>query len=88
MTDVASHYLLLATALPSEERRIRTWYLPTLVLVVVVPTAVFAALGVSKGATPKTMTSYGLMMAAYIAYLVVLVSAQNEAPADSVLGNI
>jgi hypothetical protein len=71
MTDVASHYRLLATALPSEERRIHTSYLPTLVLVVALPTVVFVALGVSKGATPKTMMSYGLMMAAYITYLVV-----------------
>jgi hypothetical protein len=71
MTDVASHYRLLATALPSEERRIHTWYLPTLVLVVAVPTVVFVVLGISKGATPKIMMGYGLMTAAYIAYLVV-----------------
>jgi hypothetical protein len=71
MTELALHYRLLATALPNEEKRIHTSYMPTLVLVVAASTVVFIALGTSKGATPKLMMSYGLMMAAYIAYLVV-----------------
>ena len=65
------HHRLLAAALPGEEKRIRTSYLPTLVLVVAASTVVFVALGLSKGATPKLMITYGLMMAAYIAYLFV-----------------
>ena len=65
------HHRLLAAALPGEEKRIRTSYLPTLVLVVAASTVVFVALGLSKGATPKLMTTYGLVMAAYIAYLLV-----------------
>ncbi|MGP0018081.1 MAG: hypothetical protein ACLPHP_05900 [Candidatus Sulfotelmatobacter sp.] len=71
MPDIALHYRLSAVALPSEEKRIRTSYLPTLVLVVVASTVVFVALRLSKGATPKSMMTYGLMMAAFIAYLVV-----------------
>lgn len=71
MTDLGGHYRLLATALPNEEKRIRTSYVPTLVLVVAATTVVFVALGISKGATPKLMMSYGLIMAAYIAYLVI-----------------
>ena len=71
MTDLALHYRLLAAALPNEEQRIRTSYVPTLVLVVAVSTVVFVALGISKGATPKLMMRYGLIMAAYIAYLAV-----------------
>jgi hypothetical protein len=39
-------------------------------MAVAAPTAVFIALGLSKGATTKSMTVYGLLMAAYIAYLV------------------
>jgi hypothetical protein len=72
MPDIALHYRLLAAALPNEEKRIRTAYVPTLVLVVTASTVVFVALGLSKGATPKLMITYGLMMAAYVAYLVVL----------------
>jgi hypothetical protein len=71
MPDIALHYRLLAAALPSEEQRIRTSYVPTLVLVVVASTVVYVALGLSKGATPKSMMIYGLMMAVCIAYLVV-----------------
>ena len=71
MTDLALHYRLLAAALPNEEKRIRSSYVPTLVLAVAVSTVVFVALGISKGATPKLMIGYGLIMAAYIAYLVV-----------------
>jgi hypothetical protein len=71
MTDLALHYRLLAAALPGEERRIRTSYVPTLVLAVALPTVVFVALGISKGATAKLMMEYGLAMAAYIAYLAV-----------------
>ncbi len=71
MPDIALHYRLLAIALPGEEKRIRTSYVPTLVLVVVASTVVCVALGLSKGATPKSMTIYGLMMAACIAYLVI-----------------
>lgn len=71
MTDLALHYRLLAAALPNEEKRIRSSYVPTLVMVLAVSTVVFVALGISKGATPKLMMRYGLIMAAYIAYLVV-----------------
>jgi hypothetical protein len=71
MPGTALHYRLLAVALPSEEKRIRASYVPTLVLVVVASTVVCIALGLSKGATPKLMMAYGLMMAACIAYLVV-----------------
>jgi len=71
MTDVASHYRLLATALPNEEKRIRSSYMPTLVLVVVLSTVVFVALGISKGATRWSMILYGLLMVAYVAYLAV-----------------
>jgi hypothetical protein len=70
MPNISLHYRLLTTALPSEEKRIRTSYLPSLVLVVAPSTVVCVALGLSKGATPKLMLSYGLIMAAYIAYLV------------------
>jgi hypothetical protein len=71
MTDMALHYRLPAAALPREEKRIRSSYVPTLVLAVAIPTVVFVALGISKGATPKLMMAYGLAMASYIAYLVV-----------------
>lgn len=71
MPDTAPHYRLLAAALPSEEKRIRTSYVPFLVLVVAASAVVFVALGLSKGATPKPMIIYGFLMAAYIAYLVV-----------------
>jgi len=71
MKDLAVHYRLLPAALPNEEKRIRTSYVPTLALIVVAPTVVFVALEISKGAAPKLMMSYGLIMAAYIAYLAV-----------------
>lgn len=71
MTDLALHYRLSETALPNEEKRIHTSYLPTLVLVVAASAVVFVALGISKGATPKLMMIYGLIMAAYIACLLV-----------------
>jgi hypothetical protein len=71
MTEPALHYRLLAAALPNEEKRIHTSYLPTLVLVLAASTLVFVALGISKGATPKLMMRYGLIMAAYITYLVI-----------------
>ena len=64
------HYRLLAAALPDEEKRIRSSYMPTLVLVLVFSTVVFVVLGISKGATPRSMIEYGLIMAAYIACLV------------------
>jgi hypothetical protein len=70
MTDPA-HYRLLAGALPNEEKRIRSSYMPTLVLVVALSSVVFVVLGVRHGATPKSMTQYGLVIAAYIAYLAV-----------------
>lgn len=71
MTDRALHYRLLAADLPNEEKRIHRSYMPTLVLVVAASTVVFVALGISKGATPKLMTSYGWIMAAYVAFLLV-----------------
>jgi hypothetical protein len=71
MTDIASHYRLLAAALPKEEKRIRSSYMPTLVLVVVLSTVVFLALGISKGATSRSMILYGFLMVASVAYLAV-----------------
>lgn len=71
MTDLPLHCRLLAAALPGEEKRIRSSYVPTLVLVVALSTVVFVALGIRQGATPKSMTQYGLIMVAYIAYLAV-----------------
>jgi hypothetical protein len=71
MTDLALHYRLLAAALPGEEERIRSSYMPTLVLVVALSSVVFVVLGIRQGATPKLMMGYGLVMAAYIAYLVI-----------------
>ena len=71
MTDDALHYRLLATALPNEERRIRSSYMPTLVLVLALSTVVFIALGIIKGATSKLMIQYGLIMVAYMAYVAV-----------------
>jgi hypothetical protein len=46
MTDLALHYRLLAAALPGEEERIRSSYMPTLVLVVALSTVVFVILGI------------------------------------------
>ena len=71
MTDMAPHYRLSASALPAEEKRIRSSYMPTLVLVLVLSTVVFVGLGISKGATPKLMMRFGLVMAAYTLYLLV-----------------
>lgn len=71
MPAVCLHYRLLASALPSEGKRIRTSYIPTLILVVAAATVVFVALGLSKGATPRLMIIYGLMMVAYIGCLLV-----------------
>jgi hypothetical protein len=71
MADIALHYRLLAAALPNEEKRIRSSYMPPLVLVVVLSTVVFVALGISKGATASSMTLYGLLMVAYVTYLAV-----------------
>jgi hypothetical protein len=71
MTNQPLHYRLLATALPAEEKRIRSSYLPTLVLVVGLSTVVFVALGMGKGATARSMIEYGLIMLAYVACLTV-----------------
>lgn len=71
MTDPTLRYRLQAAALQNEEKRVRTSYAPSLILVVAVSTVVFIALGISKGATPKSMMIFGLMMAAYIACMVV-----------------
>ena len=53
MTDLAPHYRLLATTRATEEKRIRSPYLLTLVLSLAVPAAVFIVLGVRHGATPN-----------------------------------
>lgn len=71
MAEIAQHYRLLAAALPAAEKRIRTSYVPTLVLVIAASTVVFVALGLSKGATPKSMMTYGLVMTAYIVCIVI-----------------
>jgi len=70
MTDLA-HYRLLEAALPNEEKRIRSSYMPSLVLIVALSTVVFVALGISKGATSRSMIQYGLIMVVYMAYLAV-----------------
>jgi hypothetical protein len=72
MTDPPLHFRLLADALPDEERRIRSSYVPTLVLVIALSTVVFIAIGISKGASLRSMIQYGLIMVAYIACLAVL----------------
>src|SRR5580700_2039671 len=72
MTDPPLHFRLLADALPAEERRIRSSYVPTLVLVIALSTVVFIAIGISKGASLRSMIQYGLIMVAYIACLAVL----------------
>jgi hypothetical protein len=69
MADMVLHYRLSAAALPGEEKRIRSSYLPPLMIVVVLSTVLFVVLGIRKGATPKSMTEYGSVMVAYIAYL-------------------
>jgi len=70
MTDPA-HYRLLASALPNEQKRIRSSYMPTLVLGVALSAVVFVALGIRQEAPPKSMIQFSLIMVAYIAYLVV-----------------
>ncbi len=70
MTDGVRHYRLLPAALPAEEKRIRTTLAPTLALVVAISMVVFIFLGTRNGATPRSMRTYGLLMAAYVAYLV------------------
>jgi hypothetical protein len=69
MIDPIRHYKLLATALPAGEERIRTAYVPTLLLVLAVTTAVFIFLGTSKGAAPRSMIQFGVLMVAYMAYV-------------------
>lgn len=71
MTDVALHCRLLSAGLPSEEKRIRSSYMPTIVLIAVLSTVVFVALGISKGAKARSMVPYGSLMVAYVAYLAV-----------------
>jgi hypothetical protein len=71
MTDTALHCRLLAAGLPNEEKRIRSSYMPTLVLVVALSSVVFVALGIGKGATARSMIPYALLMVAYVAYLAV-----------------
>jgi hypothetical protein len=45
MPDAARHFRLQETALPEEEKLIRTAYVPTLLLVIAVSTIVFVILG-------------------------------------------
>jgi len=71
MTHLVPHYRLLAAARAAEEKRIRSSYLPSLVLSLAVPAAVFTVLGIRHGATPKSMIEYGLIMVAFITCLVV-----------------
>jgi hypothetical protein len=70
--ELPRHFRLLADALPGEERRIRSSYVPTLVLVIALSTVVFIAVGISKGASLRSMIQYGLMMVAYIGCVAVL----------------
>jgi hypothetical protein len=72
MPDLPLHFRLLADALPGEERRIRSSYVPTLVLVIALSTVVFIAIGISKEASLRSMIQYGLIMVAYIGCLAVL----------------
>lgn len=71
MVEIAPHYRLLAAALPAAEKRIRTSYVPSLVLVMAASTVVFVSLGLSKGATAKSIIIYGLVMTAYIACIAI-----------------
>jgi hypothetical protein len=59
----------LPAALPAEEKRIRTTLAPTLALVVAISTVVYIFLGTRNGATLRSMRTYGLVMAVYVAYL-------------------
>lgn len=70
MTD-AAHYRLLATALPNEEKLVRSRYMPTLLLAIVIPSVAFVALGISKGATAWSMMLFALLIVAYVAYFAV-----------------
>jgi hypothetical protein len=63
-------YKLLQTALPAEQKRIRTTLLPTLVLVLAISTVVFIFLGARANATLWSLVPYGLFMLAYMAYLI------------------
>jgi hypothetical protein len=69
MPEAARHFRLLPTSLPAEEKLIRTAYVPTLLLVIALSTAVFVALGATKGSTPRLMLEYGVFMVAYMAYI-------------------
>jgi hypothetical protein len=55
--------------MPAEEKRIRTAYVPTLLLVIALSTVLYVVLGTSKGGTPRLMLVYGLSMVAYMAYV-------------------
>ena len=55
--------------MPAEEKRIRTAYVPTLLLVIALSTVVYVVLGTTKGGTPRLMLEYGLFMVAYMAYV-------------------
>lgn len=71
MTNVVCRYRLLASALPSEEKLIRTSYVPTLVLVIAASMAAFVFLGIAKGANAKSLLPAGLAMTAYVLFLCV-----------------
>lgn len=82
MTDLSLHYRLLADALPGEEKRIRSSYVPSLVLVMALSPVVFVTLGIIKGATSKLMIQYGLIIGRIHGVRGSLVPAQNEEKVD------
>jgi hypothetical protein len=72
MTTISSdvrHYRLLPEALPVEQKRMRTAWVPGLLIVLALTTVVFVFLGTRAGATPASMLRYALIMLAYMAYL-------------------
>jgi len=69
MADVIRHYRLLPDALPAEEKRIRSSYVPSLVLVLAISSIVVIFLGTRNGATPKSTIGFCLFMVTYLAYL-------------------
>jgi len=71
MATAVRNYRLLASALPIEEKRIRTSYVPTLLLVVALSTIVFVFLGISKGATSKSLIEVGLLLTALMLYVAI-----------------
>ena len=71
MATALRNYRLLPSALPLEEKRIRSSYVPTLLLVVVLSALVFVFLGINKGATSKSLIQFGLMLIPLVLYVAI-----------------